>query len=145
MIWYLDRTMDGAISRHLLATDNTTRKKSQVWWSWGAEKLIYGDTTPCAPSSWNGLLNLRRQPLTQTMMNCKECGRKTSRSNLRCYLHICLERLKKKVGYAACGPRLEPGTFPEYESGVLSSRPQRSVFKLPCFNSSVFLPNVVVQ
>jgi hypothetical protein len=65
------------------------------------------------------------------MMNWKGFSRKISWPNLRYYPGICLEGLKKrrKTSIRITGRRsrdLNPGP-PEYDAGVLTTLPQRSV------------------
>jgi hypothetical protein len=65
-------------------------------------------------------------------MNLKGCGRKRSWPNLRSYLGICLERLRKtkdlNIDRRSPFRDLNPGPS-EYESGVLTTRSRRSVGK----------------
>jgi hypothetical protein len=64
-------------------------------------------------------------------MNWKGCGRKRSCPDLRYYPVICLEGLRKTTknlsqDRRSLGRDLNPGP-PEYEAGVLTTRPRRSV------------------
>jgi hypothetical protein len=64
-------------------------------------------------------------------MNWKGCGRKRSWPNLRYYLTICLDGLRKTTKYLSQdgqspGLVLNPGAL-EYETGMLTTRSRRSV------------------
>jgi hypothetical protein len=62
------------------------------------------------------------------VINCKGCGRKHSWPNFGYYPGICLEELTKATknlsGSLCQGRHLNPGS-PEYEAGVLTTRPRR--------------------
>jgi hypothetical protein len=85
---------DGGISEHLqdytMPCPRTQHFKSNMWVSW---------VHPFICNQFNGVVSnseyTAQNGWTQWIMNFKGCGRKQSWPNLRYYLRICSERLRK--------------------------------------------------